>query len=243
MAPYCSIALCANLNSPREGWITMTGHSMKFLLAALLSASVACMAQAPASAPDGATGQCKDGTYTTSAKKSGACRGHKGVKTWFATVGGSTDPDIKGARPSQSTSAKQAAKSDETVNPHDNSNVSSARADAINKKSGNAAVATPNDSGKTLPGPAANGSTAANSSANGSSSRNSAKGSSSASVAGRTAAPGGGPGLVWLNNKSNVYHCYGSEWYGKTKNGKYVSEKDAMNAGAKPEHGKSCATQ
>ena len=34
-------------------------------------------------APQSATGKCKDGTYTMSKTKSGACAKHGGVSTWY----------------------------------------------------------------------------------------------------------------------------------------------------------------
>ena len=36
-----------------------------------------------AGGPNGATAQCKDGTYSHSAHRSGTCAGHKGVQTWY----------------------------------------------------------------------------------------------------------------------------------------------------------------
>ena len=40
-----------------------------------------------------------------------------------------------------------------------------------------------------------------------------------------------GAGMVWVNLDSGVYHYQNSRYYGKTKNGKYMSEADAMKAG------------
>ena len=40
-----------------------------------------------------------------------------------------------------------------------------------------------------------------------------------------------GAGKVWVTLDSGVYHYEGSRYYGKTKNGKYMSESDAIAAG------------
>lgn len=144
------------------------------------------IAQAPGNAPAGTTGKCKDGTFTTAAKKQGACRGHKGIDTWYAS---NTAPE-KGAAGSSS-----AAPSSSPAETH----------------------TAPSTTSRVSP----------------------EKGSASSS--GKTAAPGGGPGLVWVNTSSNVYHCYGTRYYGTTKAGKYMSEADAKAAGARPDHGKACS--
>lgn len=51
-----------------------------------------------------------------------------------------------------------------------------------------------------------------------------------------SAAPAGtpGPGMVWVNASSGVYHYAGSPFYGKTKSGNYMSEADAVKAGYHP---------
>jgi competence protein ComEA len=45
------------------------------------------------------------------------------------------------------------------------------------------------------------------------------------------AQPSPGSGMVWVNLDSGVYHKEGTRYYGKTKNGKYMSEPDAIKAG------------
>jgi hypothetical protein len=135
-------------------------------LGCTLFASLTALAQKPANA----TGQCKDGTYWTGASKSGACRGHQGIQTWY----GDSTAAAPAAKPAPASAAAPAAK-------------------------------------PTPPKPSP------------------------------TAAPGGGPGLVWVNTSTKVYHCYGDRYYGKTKAGKYMSEADAKAMGAKGDRGQSCS--
>jgi len=40
-------------------------------------------------------------------------------------------------------------------------------------------------------------------------------------------------GMVWVNTESGVYHKPGTRWYGRTKQGKYMTEADAIKAGYK----------
>ena len=44
---------------------------------------------------------------------------------------------------------------------------------------------------------------------------------------------------MWVNSRSKVYHCQGDRYYGNTKRGAYMSEREAVFAGNQPDHGKS----
>ncbi len=145
---------------------------------------------ASAQVPAGATGQCKDSSYTAAAKKWQACAGHKGVQTWYA--------DAKTGTPAVA-----------------------------------APVAASAPSAPAQPAPAAKAAAVAPAAS-------SAAAKSGSTPARTTAAPGGGPGMVWVNTSTNVYHCPGGTFYGKTKEGKYMSEADAKSAGARADRGKTC---
>jgi hypothetical protein len=173
-----------------------------FLLAAGILFAQICMAQAPAGAPSGATGLCNDGTYYTGASKQGACRGHKGVKDWYAAPTASA----KAAAPAASSSSAAPAPT--------------AAAAPAAKSTANASTAAP----------------AAKPTASSSAAAPAAKPARSAMAQ----APGGGAGQVWVNTPTNVYHCPGSQYYGKTKTGAYMTEAEAKAKGAHPDHGKPC---
>jgi hypothetical protein len=59
-------------------------------------------------------------------------------------------------------------------------------------------------------------------------------------TASTAAAAGGGTGMVWVNKATRTYHCSTDKWYGKTKNGEYLSEADAKTQGFHAAHGKAC---
>jgi hypothetical protein len=157
---------------------------MLMMAGVFLMGAASALAQAAGGAPAGANGICGDGSYSMAASKSGACRGHKGVQTWYVAAA---------AAPGATSAAKVVAMPAPAAAP---------AAISIAKKQGPAAAA-----------------------------------------AARTAAPGGGPGLVWVNTSSNVYHCYGDTYYGKTKAGQYMTEDAAKARLAHGVGGKGCAAK
>lgn len=58
-------------------------------------------------------------------------------------------------------------------------------------------------------------------------------------VSGQT--PGNPKAVVWVNIPTSVYHCQGDRWYGTTKHGKYVTQKEALAEGDRPAYGNYCS--
>lgn len=222
-----------------------------------------------AAAPAGATGLCKDGTYYTGANKQGACRGHKGVQDWYATTTATTTtatttaspPTSKTVKTTVTTSAPVAASGAAPAGSTGLCNDGSYYT-GVNKQGacrghkgvkdwyGSTATSAPTPmtpatpAAAETPAPAKKGmlsflskkpaTTAAAPAAP------VAAAAATTTHAATPVAAGGGAGQVWVNSASKVYHCQGSQWYGKTKTGQYMTEAAAKAAGARPDHGKAC---
>ena len=169
-----------------------------FTLAITLSAFHSAPAQVPANAPAGATGICKDGTYATAIDRGGACHGHKGVQSWYATLPASSVPAMPTPTPASSILSVAPPKQAEAI----------------------PSFPAPIPTALVKPGIA----------------------TERAKLLAAPPAPGGGPGLVWLNGTGKVYHCPGTDFYGKTKSGSYVTEAEAKAKGAHPSRNKPCST-
>ncbi|MBS0557297.1 MAG: DUF3761 domain-containing protein [Proteobacteria bacterium] len=185
------------------------------IVSAGLGLGMLLCAGAWAQAPAGATAACKDGTYYSGTTHKGACRGHKGVKEWLngdSTKAGSSAEAANDASAEPAKASKKSRKSKKAE-------AAEAAAPAAAAPAATAAAQEPAEhaakaktSKHTAPTPASQ-------------------------IAQK---PGGGPGLVWVNSGSKVYHCQGDEWYGKTKEGSYMSEAAAKAAGNHASHGKDC---
>jgi hypothetical protein len=50
-------------------------------------------------------------------------------------------------------------------------------------------------------------------------------------------------GQVWVNTGSGVYHCPGSQYYGATKRGRFMSEGEAAQRGYRAAYGRACSPE
>ena len=238
-----------------------------FLVTAALGAGFLLSAGAYAQAPAGAVASCKDGTYFTGTTHKGACRGHQGVKEWLdmtaatpaakpaaapAADSTKTEPSSKKQRskktPAATATATSTAPAGSTAECRDGTYYSgTTHKGACKGHKGvrewlDKTAATP--AAKPAPAPAAPAAPAPVKPAA------AAPAPAAPATAAAHTAPtpasqiaqkaGGGPGLVWVNSSSKVYHCQGDEWYGKTKEGSYMTEAAATAAGNHADHGKAC---
>jgi hypothetical protein len=169
------------------------------------------------------TATCKDGTSFTGAKRSGACRGHGGVQSW------GSEPESSVANPAPepaSTKSPAQAQGTTTVSATCKDGTSFNGAHRSGACRGHGGVkAWDNAESATIPmnAPAELATPAPAQSR-------------------RIVPPPAGNGQVWVNTDSRIYHCPGTRWYGKTKQGTYMSETQAQAEGAKPDHGKACTS-
>ncbi|GAC1667015.1 MAG: hypothetical protein NVS9B2_07920 [Steroidobacteraceae bacterium] len=212
------------------------------------------MAQTPAGAPAGSTGMCRDGSYWSGATKQGACRGHKGVQDWYATGAASSSGNAANsapAHPATAATANEAGSAKAGSAPAGSTGLcrdGSYWSGAVKKGAcrGHKGVqdwyATDGaaTSGMNTTAAHSTPATGTSSAAPASKAAPEASAPKEANAPAATAAPGGGADKVWVNSSSKVYHCPSDRWYGKTKNGAYMSEADAIAQGNRADHHKAC---
>jgi hypothetical protein len=180
----------------------------------------------------GHTALCKDGSYFDGATHKGACRGHQGVKEWLDKTAAKSDTKTD----AKSTDTTAAATDDKATKKHHRKKDADTAATGTAAAAAPAAAATTTAAAPAATAPAAAATTAATATKE----EKSTKHTPPTPAKDIVAKPGGGAGLVWVNAESKVYHCQGDEWYGKTKQGSYMSAADAEKAGAHASHGKAC---
>jgi hypothetical protein len=239
---------CNDGTSSHGGRGACSGHGgVNKSAAATTAPAAAAPAAAPAASSTPSSGSsasgpvtCKDGTTSPKGGR-GACSGHGGVNK-SATAPAATAAAAPAPAPTAtpSTAAAATAKTasstgpvpcnDGTTSPKGGRGACSGHG-GINKSG----AAVPNAPAPVAAAPAAAAAAAPAAAAPANTMTRNAPAPTTAP------APGGGAGQVWVNTDSNVYHCPSDVWYGRTKQGKYMTEAAAKAAGAHADHGKACS--
>lgn len=222
-----------------------------------------------ADAPAGATAQCKDGTYSTSTTHKGACKGHQGVQTWLdksdaatssskaTSTKSSSKTDSSSSSKTTSTKAASAKSTAATSDSGSGTPIAKCKdGTTFNGTSHRGACKGHKGVDTWLDTPAAGGAAATPTTSTAAKAPPPAAPASAPSMApsstpAKTASPptpssdikaqpGGGPGKVWVNSGTKVYHCQDDQWYGKTKEGSYMTEAQAKAGGNRAARGKDC---
>lgn len=201
---------------------------MKLLLVSIaFAAGLLSASGAHAQAPAGSTAACKDGTYYSGQSRKGACARHGGVKEWLGDLAGTAaSTPATTATPAAPATAAATTSAAEPAKPFKSKSKATPATPAAPASAPAATSAPAAAASDATPAPAA---------------APAAKVAPAATPKpAATAAAGGAAGQVWVNSSSKVYHCPGDEWYGKTKEGAYMSEADAKAQGNRAAHGKAC---
>jgi hypothetical protein len=250
----------------------MKTHGLKWLgLLILLSGGCLMVAPTAFAASDGGySATCKDGTSWSGSSKRGACRGHKGVKSWNSETGAAAPGDSgkKSTHERKSRSKKsEETSTTTTVGTSGKRSSESARshesqANVATEATGGPVSASCKDgsswSGKSKRGacrghkgvkswgsvaaaPAAPAAAPVPAAPSRTASPRQRAAEGTAGGAMGSPAPGGGAGKVWVNTPSKTYHCPGTKWYGTTKHGEYMTEAQARAKGYHADHGRTCS--